>query len=140
MSSFETNTQKALDIFKEILPSYEIRKEFLSHIDDSVSSYEKLELKARERMDLAIQLLVENARVTETRKMQQQNFGPALAILRQEPENIVTHIKNDELFFIQLIQLSVIFLHVHEIESENHSHETIRVTLKKTLAKIIPLL
>ena len=140
MPNFEKNTQEALDIFKQILPSYELRKDFFSHIDDKISSYENLLPDLKKKMDEAIELLVDNARDAETRKKQQQNFGPTLAILKQSAEIIVEKIQKDEIFFIELIQLSVIFLHVHEIENKNHSHDNIRLTLKNKIAEIIPLL
>lgn len=140
MPNFEKIIQEAFGIFQKVLPDYQTKKDFLINLDSKPSSYESLDENSRQQMNHAVNLLIENAKVTETRKLQQQHFGPALAILRQGSNAILTEIKKSDEFFTQLIQLSVIFLHFKEIENEKHNHDHIREALRKALISITPLL
>lgn len=140
MLNFKKNIEEALANFEGVFTSFDIMKKYLVEFNDTPNSYEKLDEQSRQKVDHAVELLVQNARVTETRKMQQEHFGPTLAKLRQSADKIVKNLKEDHNFFICFIQLTVIFFQRRDIESENHHHDMIRESIEKTIKEIVPLL
>ncbi|MGL5640204.1 MAG: hypothetical protein ACRDCD_00905 [Mycoplasmoidaceae bacterium] len=137
-NKFDNNIVLCRNLFLEVLSTNDDRINFLENtlIDNDYIS--KLDKEHYDKIQKALDTLVENARVDEIRKYQQAHFGPLLGKLRTQNEKELSNIfKNDQNAFIDYLQLLSIFFFRREMESENHSHESIREVLSEKSKNIL---
>lgn len=137
-TKFDNSIVLCRDLFLEVLPTNDSRIDFLEKTLLDNDHISKLDKDHYEKIQKALDTLVENARVDEIRKYQQAHFGPLLGKLRtQDEKELAEMFKNDENAFIDYLQLLSIFFFRKEMESENHSHESIRQVLDKKSQSIL---
>ncbi|MGL5246210.1 MAG: hypothetical protein ACRC8C_01425 [Mycoplasmoidaceae bacterium] len=137
-NKFDDNIALCRNLFLEVLSTNDDRINFLYNtlIDNDYIS--KLDKDHYDKIQKALDTLVENARVDEMRKYQQAHFGPLLGKLRtQDAKDLSNIFKNDQNAFIDYLQLLSIFFFRKEMESENHSHESIREALSEKSNNIL---
>ena len=140
-TKFDNSIILCRDLFLEVLPTNDSRIDFLEKTLLDNDHISKLDKDHYEKIQKALDTLVENARVDEIRKYQQAHFGPLLGKLRtQDEKELAEMFKNDENAFIDYLQLLSIFFFRKEMESENHSHEAIRQVLDKISQSILKVL
>ncbi len=138
MDNFKENIDLCRKLFLEVLNTNELRITFIEKSLEDESYYSNLPVEQKVKLDQAVELLISNARVEETRKMQQAHFGPIMGkINSSDIDSVVNFLKNDEIAFIDYIQLLTIFFFRKDIESENHHHDKIRDLMGKTSREII---
>lgn len=137
-TKFDNSIILCRDLFLEVLPTNDSRINFLEKTLLDNDHISKLDKDHYEKIQKALDTLVENARVDEIRKYQQAHFGPLLGKLRtQDEKELAEMFKNDENAFINYLQLLSIFFFRKEMESENHSHESVRQALDKKSQSIL---
>ncbi len=138
VEKFNQNIKVARDLFLEVFKDNDSRVSFLEKSLKDDNYLDKVEDSDKTKINKAVDLLIENARVEERRKMQQAHFGPLIGKMRVlEAKEIAQLLKNDEEIFIDFLQLLIIFLFRKDIESENHSHDAIREVLYKKCNEIL---
>ncbi|MGL4616636.1 MAG: hypothetical protein ACRCUM_00195, partial [Mycoplasmoidaceae bacterium] len=129
-NKFENNILLCRNLFLEVLSTNDKRINFLENTLLDNEYINKLDKEHYDKIQKALDTLVENAKVDEIRKYQQAHFGPLLGKLRTQNEKELSNMfKNDQNAFIDFLQLLSIFFFRKEMESENHSHESIREVL-----------
>ncbi len=138
MDNFKENIDLCRKLFLEVLNTNDSRLAFIENALEDEDYYNNLPIEQKSKLDKAVEILISNARVEETRKMQQAHFGPLLGRIGSlDSDSLVELLKNDEITFIDYIQLLTIFFFRRDIESENHHHDRIRDLMGVTSQKII---
>ena len=86
-TKFDNNIVLCRDLFLEVLPTNDSRIDFLEKTLLDNDHISKLDKDHYEKIQKALDTLVENARVDEIRKYQQAHLGPLLGKLRTQDEN-----------------------------------------------------
>lgn len=131
---FKENMDKSISNFDSVYPTFNDKVSFLKELEndkDFINNHPKKEL-LNESMDL----LVKNAKVTETRKMQQEFLMPILALLfqRKHVDEVVSNFKENPLNFTLfcITALSFKFESTMKDHGETHHKNIIEVLNKYT--------
>lgn len=137
-AKFDNNIILCRNLFLEVLSTDNARISFLENSLLDNDYINKLDKNDFDKIQKALDTLIENARVDETRKYQQAHFGPLLGKLRTcDEKELSKMLKNDHNLFIDYLQLLSIFFFRKEMESENHSHHSIREVLNQKSKSIL---
>ncbi|MGL4647355.1 MAG: hypothetical protein ACRCVI_01365 [Mycoplasmoidaceae bacterium] len=135
---FDKNIKLSRELFLKAFHNNDQRIEFLEKGIEDEKYLDKLDPAIKKDIDDGINILIANARVTETRKMQQAHFGPLLGKIRVlEGKQIAHLLKDDEQLFNDFLQLLIIFFFRKDIETDNHSHDAIREVLQNKVKMIV---
>lgn len=133
---FELNIKKAFEVFEKIFASIEFSKEIIKENNNTANIKNILNSNDIEEINYAIELLNKNARVTETRRMQQAYFGNTLKNIGSE--NIKEEFENNKEFRIQYLMLLFVFKIFASEEDKNIEHH--RFIIKAIDDSIVKLL
>lgn len=109
---------------------------FLNKLLNNEDYWSMISNDEKAEIENMINIMVQNARVEETRKEQQKFFYPILAAINQP--NVKEKFQSDEVFKSSFIALSLIFLagfHAMNHKDEAH-HDFISNNLKEAILKI----
>lgn len=133
---FELNIKKAFEVFEKIFASVEFSKEIIRENDNVANVKNILNSNDIEEINYAIELLNKNARITETRRMQQAYFGNTLKNIGSQ--NIKEQFEQDKDFRIQYLMLLFVFKIFASEEDKNIEHH--RFIIKAIDDSIVRLL
>lgn len=119
---FNSNIQKAIIDFESIYSSFEKKISFIKAIEldnDFLNNHPNKQI-----LEQIMNLLVENAKVTETRKMQQKYLMPVLVpLLQNEPcEKILDIFQNDNKTFTMFCIVLLAFRFENSIKEHADTH------------------
>lgn len=119
---FNSNIQKAIIDFESIYSSFEKKISFIKAIEldnDFLNNHPNKQI-----LEQIMNLLVENAKVTETRKMQQKYLMPVLVpLLQNEPcEKILDIFQNDSKTFTMFCIVLLAFRFENSIKEHVDTH------------------
>lgn len=137
MVNFKKNIDRANSLVGDVFSSYDSIKNFLIEFNKDFNCYEKLDIRKKEKLEEACDLLVSNAMVTETRRMQQKHYGSVITIISESSDKLLDELKNNHEFAISFIQLLLVFFTRKDIESAAHHHDMIRKSITTALNGLI---
>ena len=136
MNNFEQKIKQVNNIFKNVFNDLNISKEFVrSFLKEQELTLSVLTSEQVSDIKKAINILIENAKLVETRKMQQQHFMPLFAKIGDK--NFVNNFNKDEEFRLMFIQLLIVFLDKTNLDDKDAKHH---IELKKIVAQAASLI
>lgn len=119
---FEQNTKKCVDNFEKIYGSYDEKISFLKKAVENPTFIETI--KDSDLIKESINLLVENAKVTETRKMQQANLMPIIQLMFSNVsiEEFKKIMKEDSRKFTLFCVMYIAFQYDTTMKEHGHDH------------------
>lgn len=131
---FKENMDKSINNFNSVYPSVRDKIDFLKKLESDSNFIENHPKK--DLLNESMELLVENARVTETRKMQQEFIIPVLGMLfqRKPVEEVMKSFEENPLHFTLfcITALSFKFEKTMKDHGESHHKNIIEVLDKYT--------
>lgn len=121
-TQFELNIKKVNDIFKKTFSNLDICEKFVRlFATNNELDFSQFNDNEKNEIDESVKTLVENARIFETRKLQQQYFMNVLELTASE--DFVNKFKNNEEFRMKYMQLLIVFNHksnMHDKDAKHH--------------------
>lgn len=138
--TFDKNMKKSLTNFETIYKTYEDKISFLKSAQKDPTFIENIEQS--NLIKESIHLLVENAKVTETRKMQQAYLMPTIQMMFQNVsvEDFAKEMKNKPEIFSAFCIMYISFFYDPMMKDHgNQHHENIIKSLNKYVSGLINL-
>lgn len=131
---FKENMDKSINNFNSVYPTFKDKINFLKELENNDNFIENHPNK--DLLNESMELLVKNAKVTETRKMQQEFIMPILGLLfqRKPVEEVIKSFEQNPLNFTLfcITTLSFKFERTMKDHGETHHKNIIEVLDKYT--------
>lgn len=122
---FENNINQVQDIFNKVFNDINPKDFVREYIKvQDISKVVVLTKSDIDHLKKAMDILVQNARVEQTRKMQQKFFMDILTIANNE-EEFLLKFNNDSIFCHKFLMLLIVFLdknNLHDKDASHHIH------------------